>query len=105
MLERFDLDGCRSAFLARDVADRRYHVAWQPACDSYPRKECRIESWRERAERLEKELAVSRAETAWEVACHRAALASEGIGAMDLDEADKVMRAASDELDRLRALL
>ena len=66
------------------------------------RVECRIESWRERAERLEQELAISKAETALAEAAHRAALSSEGIGDMDLDEANAREKAALDQLEDLR---
>ena len=88
---------------ASDVIDTNRAIIYRwIAVDDDQQRVCRIESWRERAERLEQELAISKAETALAEAAHRAALSSEGIGDMDLDEANAREKAALDQLEDLR---
>lgn len=65
-------------------------------------QDCLIESWRERAERLERELAISRAETDAADAYCQLQLSGEGLTDIGLDEASATYDKAIAALDALR---
>ena len=105
--EPFEVENKTNVYWSGEFIGFAQEIAADPPDDAVNihRCLCRVESWRERAERLEKELAVAKAETVWVEADHRADLASDGIGAMDYDTATKAVKDAAAEVVRLRALL
>lgn len=101
LLDRFTPRDEHIVLRAERIADIAHDHIWTPRAHGRP-VECLIESWRERAERLERELAIAKSETRWEECVCVCDKASEGIGDHDYDEANAAFKIADDELQALR---